>query len=189
MSGVDGSIVVKNPAAQQDTIALVEGWNFISIMRQPANNTISSVLVDISPDIHIVWGFDNQTKQWFRYAPSGTANSLSTVDPGKGYWIHMSKANSLTFTGTDVSPTFTLYAGWNLAGYNGHENNEVSSGLQSLGNTWSIIWNWHNDVWTAKHTAIENLPVAALTSLNQRKAYWIRIKNGADSQTWVQPTP
>ncbi|MCX8021696.1 MAG: C10 family peptidase [Syntrophorhabdaceae bacterium] len=176
MLGVDLSgTVPKAPA-----LVLSPGWNFVSFSRLPAGTqNISTVLKDVSKNVKVVWGFDNQTKEWLLFKfnlQSSKFKVLENVESGKGYWIYMDALGNINMEGWIEGPqTITLYEGWNLAGYNG------TDGAMNLPSGYIIIWGWDNGQWKAKHK--ETTPnVPPLTGLYKGKAYWLRMERQAGWQ-------
>ncbi|MEI6153463.1 MAG: hypothetical protein WCQ90_05190 [Deltaproteobacteria bacterium] len=163
------------------TLDLVRGWNFISLQKQPENTAIEEVLKDISPNVRVVWGYDNAEKNWLKYKP-GVTSTLTTMVSGKGYWIYMNASDIITMAGwTAPTTTVTLYSGWNLIGYNTDANLAYSLNSTSISGKWIIIWNWNSGTWSAKHSEM-SLPLPSPPS-GKGLAYWIKMKEAAD---WIQ---
>jgi YVTN family beta-propeller protein len=168
------------------TIPLSQGWNFISIPKQPPNTSIDHVLSGVSTNVAIIWGRDNQGQSWLKYKPSGSNNTLTALEPGKGYWVYMNNPDSLLLTGTDAPPGVHLYQGWNLVGYNGVDGTPVQDALASIGyHLWSVVWGWENGIWLARHEVLTSFPnpISPLTVFNKKKAFWIKTKQSID---WAQ---
>ena len=170
-------------------LTLYPGWNFISFPKLPAGNTIDQVLgTAAASDVLIVWAWDSAAQQWTCWTPSVTGG-LTSFDFGKGYWVLMAGPGTyaIDFTGWSSPGTTPVHLndGWNLIGYSGTGETAVSTALTPLGSRWSIIWNWDNSLWTAKHETLATLPVSPLTTIYQGRAYWIRIKP-MQACDWVQ---
>ena len=179
----------KNVTARFDSktptyvIELLRGWNFISLPVEPSDTSITAVLKDISSSVRIVWGYDNQNKTWKRFRPGGENNNLGDMMMNKGYWIYMNTPETLIIEGQPSDPqAVTLYKGWNLTGYNGQDNKDVSQALESVAGRWTLIWNWDNGGWYARHESDLELSVAPLGALNLKKAYWILMKEAGEWQ-------
>ena len=164
-------------------IELLRGWNFISMPVEPSHTSITTILKDISSSVRIVWGYDNQNKTWKRFRPGGENNDLGDMVMNKGYWIYMNTPETLIIEGQPSDPqAVTLYKGWNLTGYSGQDNKDVSQALENVAGRWTLIWNWDNGGWYARHESDLELSVAPLGALNLKKAYWILMKEAGEWQ-------
>ncbi len=167
-------------------LSLSQGWNFVSFRKQPPNTAIEAVLLDISPNLRAVWGYNAQTQAWLKYTPPGQNSSLSVMESGKGYWIYMSSASIIDTT--SWSPPISnipLYDDWNLIGFGGMNNTSLATALSNIPGDWDIVWGWENGVWRATHAVLSALPVPTLTSFSKDKAYWIKIRRG-QATYWAQ---
>ena len=179
--GPPGQVSTPAITADDGHIHLTQGWNFISLGVQPVNWQIGDVLYAASPNVRIVWGYDNQNKTWKRYKfnTQGSApNTLDRLEMGKGYWIYADGSANLTVAGSDASPAIQLFPGWNLTGYNRADGLTTDRGLTSI--AWDILWTWDNGIWTARKASPGVLPVPDIPAFHRGKAYWI--KTGAG--TW-----
>lgn len=183
-----------------EIISLGSGWNFISFKKLPANLApINDALANVS-GVRIVWGFNNQTKDWLKFKPSDTNSTLSSFEFGKGYWIYMNADGIIDTTNwigpsTNADRTLQFYPDWNLIGFFGTEGSDVVSTLNTassyyntsvkLEGKWDIVWSWKDGVWFAKHSETSSLPVQTLSVFNQNRAYWLKIKQG-QTVGWTQ---
>jgi len=168
--------------AETTSINLAAGWNFVSFPKLPLDVTVESVFSDVSANIRVIWGYDNATKEWKKYKRDKLENTLSIIESGKGYWVYMNAPGTVNMTqwSSPTSTTIHLYNGWNLIGYNGTDGTPIDTALSSLSN-WDIIWAWDNGQWSAKYSDLsKTLSVSPLTTLNQGKAYWIKMTGAAD---------
>ena len=169
------------------SISLLPGWNFISLPIRPQDTSITALLKDISQNVRIIWGYDNEAKQWLKHSFSASASTLTSLDAGKGYWIFMAEEGILAYAGQPASPkAIELNSGWNLIGYNGENGAEASIALQPLADKWSILWNWESGEWKIRKNGAANLPFPVLSNFYQKKAYWILIKPQAGQIEWLQ---
>jgi hypothetical protein len=175
---------------QRETVYLnlAPGWNFISFNRQPpSGGDIGTVLAGILPNVVVIWGHDNVSKEWLKYIPGADSQTLTVIETKKGYWIYMANADAIDVTDwvPETDTRITLYDVWNLIGYLGEDNADAGLKLNNLAGRWSIFWTWANDEWSAKHPFLQTLPVPLISVLRQGKAYWIKIKAGQAGE-WVQ---
>jgi Raf kinase inhibitor-like YbhB/YbcL family protein len=182
------TFTITQRAAPPGSISLSSGWNFISLPRQPPNTAISEVLKDVSANLQIVWSYDNEWKQWFAYK-KGLPSTLTTMEAGKGYWVYMNAPGTITMTQWNLLPStkVNLFEGWNLIGYAGADNEEVTTALGGISGNWSVLWNWTGEKWYAKVISMPVLPdaIGSLSVLNPGKAYWIKIRPGMATD-WTQ---
>lgn len=169
------------------TLSLAKGWNFVSFPRIAPNTTISEVLKDISSDVVIVWGYENRQKEWSRFRPDIiSGNSLQTIESGKGYWICMNGKGVMNMTDWAISrQSPTLFAGWNLVGYNGIDGANAVEALKGLNGLWIAVWNWNNGEWRGKFSNIWHPSVDDMPAFDQKKAYWVKTVAGTETE-WVQ---
>ncbi|MEI6155113.1 MAG: hypothetical protein WCQ90_13615, partial [Deltaproteobacteria bacterium] len=178
--------------SETSSITLSQGWNFISLPKQPPSTSINDVLKDISANVRVVWGYDNWQKQWLKYkgqvAGVTGQNTLTSMEAGKGYWIYLVGAGTIDMTGwTDPDKNIHLYEGWNLIGYLGEDGETVQTALSSTFDKWTVIWTWENGQWSAAHIIKHDLPVPVLSTMQKGKAYWV--KTGAITDMDWGPIP
>ena len=143
-------------------VPLVTGWNLVSLPVVPASSDIKSILRPLlsANEVTAVWSYSVVSKSWSFYKPTSTpTGTLLTMQDGVGYWIYMTKPDTLIVGGyviapASLPPTYTLYNGWNLIGFKPQPNIEnetvtqyLSSivGLYDVNNVWvydSIGGNW-----------------------------------------------
>jgi hypothetical protein len=125
-------------------IALNEGWNMVSIPADVSTIDISTVLNSIWSNINmsrnILW-YNASGNTWKYYSPQSETGTLSAIEPGKAYWIHMNSSDILigdydtVLHGTNPAPIIELTGHrWNMIGqwatYNQTAN--TTGGLASL---------------------------------------------------------
>ncbi|MCX8023404.1 MAG: hypothetical protein N2745_11610 [Syntrophorhabdaceae bacterium] len=185
-------IEVPLESINQFILTLNTGWNFISIPIEPIDTSIGLVLKDISPNVNIVWSYKNETKTWLKYKPGMENPTLTSFEPGRGYWVYMKDDATLTVIGRDTSGKILLYEGWNLVGYSGIDNAGIETKVEGLTDRWTIIWNWTNNVW--KHIKRDTPSILTpsiftptlLSKFTRGKAYWIKITQGSGVIEWQQ---
>jgi hypothetical protein len=121
-------------------INLVSGWNLVSVPADPHASTLTTVLSDITANMAIIWTYNASSNSWDSWTGSGDPFRLY---PGKGYWIYMRTADTLTGNynlmpaGPTSPPYVTLYGQkWNLIGqwqaFNQSASTSYGGGLASL---------------------------------------------------------
>jgi len=96
-AGIGYWILMSNPdtlnidgAIPETGIPLQEGWNLVGYNSLTPLNVVeatSSIECDFE-----VWTFDSTSSEWLKYDPDDPPNDLSTIEAGRGYWIHTSES-------------------------------------------------------------------------------------------------
>jgi hypothetical protein len=168
-------------SSQSASISLSTGWNLISIPYTPGSTAISTVLSGISGYYTIVWGYPSQA--WKFYDPTDDEGStLTTMEPGKGYWIKMTSARTLTASGTTPSTSVGLASGWNLVGYNRTTSGAASTVLSGISGSTTIVWGYPSQAWKFYDPTDDE--GSTLTTFTGGLGYWIRTTGTA---TWTLP--
>jgi len=178
--------------AVEHVIDLVSGWNLVSFNLDPVSPAIEDVLFNIYGSYDLVYAWDatgnhSASGNWMKYDPAGydTGNSLNTLDPSMGFWIHMTQADTLAITGSfQTSTTNNLLddvGGWNLVGFpsagsvvmpQAMEENGVSRGAYNL------VYTYHaadgGDQWKIYDTDAPDF-ANDLVNLNPGYGYWIYV--------------
>ena len=166
-------------------ITLNKGWNLISIPLILSNNSIEEVMKDIKENINVTYGYNpSATEKWEIYRPnSEITNTLSTINPGKAYWIKMNNPDVLSVNGTidvksgdapGVIPTFKVSPGWNLIGYYGTKDETASTALQNVDGKYSAIWTLFTDNVQTLQGALKGIDFSK--ELKLLHGYWIFFK-------------
>ena len=182
-SYTNASVCLKAFATSTDptSLTLVQGWNLLSLPLQPADTAIGTALAGVSGSYTIVWAYPNQA--WKFYDPTDPDGStLTTMEAGKGYWIKMTSAATLTLAGTTPSTSVGLASGWNLVGYNSASSGAASSGLASIAGYFTIAWGYPGQSWRFFDPTDEE--GSTLTQFSPGEGYWIKTTTAT---TWTLP--
>ncbi len=153
------------------TINLNAGWNLIAISVMPNDKNIDSVLSSISEKCDAVYKYDNG---WiYNVKMNGQKiGDLKTIEPGNGYWVHVTEPTTLSVSGKKVlSMDVSLNKGWNLIGYSVQNSKPVSD----FNNVYTDIFGFDNGRWTYSSYVYKGWS-GDLTALGKNKAYWIKAK-------------
>jgi len=160
----------------EDSITLTEGWNMVSLPRNPHEDWSLEESVDFD---HIVnWhAWDLNDQQW--------ADPVDLVDEGEfdtftAMLVDAERPTIMDITfeepgATDVPPTTTLQEGWNLVGTNMDTSVEtevtIESFLASVEGSWSTINSpgYNMDTWTYTHVD----PEISDITVNAYQGYWV----------------
>jgi len=157
-----------------------QGWNLISIPCQPPDVKLEKVLQSIAGNYQSVWMYDGV--DYRRYAtdvPAGF-NNLSTIEPGKGYWVYMLNDSILTVSGNQIKDmTIPLRAGWNLVGYNCLVTNPIGKAISLIASSLTLVLGYDGE-WSSYMSGLESYaadaPINDLEVMEPGKGYWIYAK-------------
>ena len=149
-------------------IALNSGWNLMSLPLIPdAGNGTVSVLFSGKP-VDAIWAYSGGT---WNYYGDGV---LTTLADGKGYWVHMTAASTISYHGKvnpvpacptcapSAPPTYAVTTGWNMIGFKSTCARTASAYLGGV--PWVRIWGYANNAW---------VPVQSGDMLQPGLGYWI----------------
>ncbi|MBI2084646.1 MAG: hypothetical protein HYT70_03495 [Candidatus Aenigmarchaeota archaeon] len=125
----DDGVSCTNVVAYSFNLALIQGWNLVSLPVVPIDKDAEDVVSDISDNLKSVWTYDptdpDAIDGWLTYNPDEPeASNLEKMSAGSGFWIEMDNVDDLTVEGSIMAPGVTppqrtLIPGWNLIGYYG----------------------------------------------------------------------
>ena len=110
------------PPPMTYNITLTPGWNLISLPLIQLDESIDSVLSNITGKWDYIQTYDasdpaDHWKSNNTFRPD-QLNDLKTLDHTVGFWINITEACTLVVSGYESNSTsIPLYAGWNLVGY------------------------------------------------------------------------
>jgi uncharacterized repeat protein (TIGR01451 family) len=165
------SVTLNKAAVTSMNIALKTGWNLISLPLIPNNSAIGTVLAGVLGNVSIVYGYD-PSAGWKSYIPGGPTPSLTTMVDGKGYWINMIAAATLTVNGVvnplppTTPPAYSVAAGWNLIGFKSTTAMTAGDYLAAIAGQWTRIWGYTNGQYGA---------VTSSGMLQPGGGYWIAV--------------
>ena len=161
------------PPTAEYGISLVAGWNLISLPLVPANPAIGTILYwqIAAGDFTVVWSY--QAGKWVNAVLTAgkLSGPLTMMQDGFGYWIYMTKSDTLFVVGNVISPppatppTYKLSAGWNLLGFKPQPTvapETVSTYLTSISGNYNTnnVWLYDNPTGTwIRATGASPIPV------------------------------
>ncbi|MCL0087397.1 hypothetical protein M1O24_01385, partial [Dehalococcoidia bacterium] len=159
-------------------ITLKEGWNLISLPLIPEDPAIEVVLEGILDDVIRVWHFDAETGKWKSFSPGGAPDKLTEMVDGRGYWINMAAAATLTVIGTEMPappappPEYPVFEGWNHIGFSSITEMTVSEYLGD-GIMEIFVRMWGFDAETGWFRVIPGCPEHQY--LQPGRGYWLAV--------------
>ena len=169
---INGTFTCAAPGEETFTKDLVAGWNLVSLPLTPWDNSTSSVLSSMSGKYDAVYSYNAATKQ-FEDVTSGT------MDPGVGYFVHVTSADTWTYTGmAKTSMSVPLEQGLNMVGWL-NCSKSISDGLSSIDGNYYYVARWN-----AAEQKFETYNPVAPTGFNdfadmeRGEGYFISMKTG-----------
>jgi hypothetical protein len=167
-----------NPIVYQ--MPLVAGWNLISLPIIPASSLIGKVLAAevAANDFTIVWSYQNGKWSSATLSNGKMSGALTTMQDGLGYWIYMTKADTVYVTGSVIPPaspppSYSLVQGWNLVGFKPEPtvtSETVGSYLSSISGSYD-----QNNVWIYDNTNQSWIRADSSYMLQPGQALWILV--------------
>lgn len=145
------TVTVRQGVFDEESIALVAGWNLISLPLIPLDSDIDVVLAGILDYIISVWYYDAATEDWYTFAP-GVSSDLDSIEDGKAYWINMEAAQPLNLAGTEMPqgaqlpPAYDVVVGWNMVGFKSTATNVTAADYLDGTKYVRIYW-FENGTW------------------------------------------
>ena len=127
-------ITVYEVPAETETFtkSLPLGWNLISLPLTPTDNSVSAVLTGVSQDA--VKSYNAATHQF---------EDATTMDPGTGYFVHMTFADTWSYDGTACETmTASLSQGLNMVGWT-NTNANLPDALSSITDSYRYVAHWN----------------------------------------------
>jgi hypothetical protein len=157
------------------TFKLVKGWNLISIPLTLSDNSVDAFFPStVKANLTDMWYYDSGN--WIYY--SGTRGyspkyaHLTTLTPGKGYWVKLNSDATFTVTGTVVSGLPTASAGWTMFGVKGLNSINVITAYPNN----KDMWTYANGQWYYYSGSRGYSPkYPHINSLEPGIGYWVHI--------------
>jgi hypothetical protein len=117
------------------TKSLPLGWNLISLPLAPLDNSTSAVLGNATIAYNAVKQYDATTK---------TFVDATTMDPGTGYFVHVTTAGTWGYEGTAYdSINVSLSQGLNMVGWTNETGSALPGALSSTGGNYRYVARWN----------------------------------------------
>src|SRR5262249_30189569 len=114
------------------------------------------------------------------YTPTNSPNTLASLVSGRGYWVKVSRANTLTLVGPVWAGPVSLVPGWNLVGFPGltfdpTEQLDLISIFRGQLATVPRLWRWDGGT-SQRFVGYDSQalpPITDLKSVEPGKGYWV----------------
>jgi len=167
--GQNGTFICGKPTEETYSKDLYEGWNLVSLPLTPSDNSTSSVLASVWENVSAVYRYNATSKQFER---------ASTMDPGTGYFVYVTKNCTWTYSGTPyTSMSIELKKGLNMVGWL-NCSKDITDALSSIAGDY-----WYVARWNAIERKFEVYnPVAPpvfndFTTMERGEGYFISMKS------------
>jgi hypothetical protein len=200
VAATQAHLYITPTAAKNYTLALKSGWNLISTPLILTNSSINNIVANNSYIDTIYWYNNSGSTYNVWYKDSSYTDTLTTMEPRKGYWINATANTNIYFFGNywaSGSPSaydaLSLATGWHTIGQykttisDGFNTSQVLGNLVTSGYyDFSSLWYWD---------ATNQLPLSATQSRdviatagyaidsvwNRGRAFWLyRATSGSD---------
>jgi len=161
------SVTLNMEPTESWDIDLVTGWNLVSLPLIPDDgDDLDTFFAGIASNMDSIWAYDGG---WTSWAP-GWGGDLTEVTAQYGYWINMTAADTLSFTGvelesgTSVPPAYPVSVGWNLVGFKSTSPMAAGDYLNAMAGKWVRMYGYANGMYTAVQS--DDMMVSG-------KGYWL----------------
>jgi len=162
-------------------IRLSAGWNLVSLPLVPLSTKIGSVLggLIVAKDFTVVWAYQGGKWSSASLSKGKLSGSLTTMQDGVGYWIYMTKADTLNVDGCVFAPppasppTYSLSVGWNLIGFKPEPTvvpEQVGQYLTSISGSYDP-----SNVWVYDNTSQSWIRANSSYMIQPGQAMWVRM--------------
>ena len=127
----DGTFTCTGPADTFDKTLMI-GWNLVSLPLTPSDNSLATVLASIDGNYDAVNSYNAATNEF---------EDATTMDPGTGYFIHMTAGDTWSYEGQAFnSMSESLTTGLNCVGWE-NTNASLPDALSSIDYRYVSKWN------------------------------------------------
>ena len=130
-------IVVYEVPVETDTFtkSLPLGWNLISLPLTPLDSSTSVVLGNATIAYDAVKSYNAATNQF---------EDATTMDPGTGYFVHVTTAGTWEYEGTACnSISASLSQGLNMVGWTNETGSALPGALSSIDGSYRYVARWN----------------------------------------------
>lgn len=148
------------------SIALEEGWNFISSHLSPVNSLMDSVFSSVNDDLFLAKD-ENGNVYW----PGVGVNNIGNHIIGEAYKVNMNADAIIDIKGVTISPEdydISLSQGWSYIGYLRDANANITSVMNTVSDKIFLMKNIEGDVYWPQFNInnIGNMEIGAGYQIN-----------------------
>ncbi len=151
---------------------LMQGWELISLPKQPGNTGIASVLASIAGKYDSVWAYDaNPEWRWY-VSDALQISNLWDMEARRGYWLEINESCFLKVQGNDAGTSTQLSIDWNLVGYSARTYKDIEDCMTSINGQYISVWEYGSaDGWQRYLSAMQD--ESDLEFMRPGFGYWI----------------
>ena len=132
----DGTFTCTGPP-ETFTKDLASGWNLVSLPLTPDDNSTNAVLGNATIVYDAVKSYNAATHQF---------EDATTMDPGTGYFVHVTTAGTWEYEGTAYnSISASLSTGLNCVGWTNETGSALPGALSSIDGNYRYVARWNAD--------------------------------------------
>ena len=153
---------------------LVTGWNLISLCFEPSDNSTSAVLSSIGANV-TEGGVQ-------KYVPGTGFVPATTMDRGKGYFVHVTQDCTWNHTGVNKTAPMTipLEPGLNLVGYPFNWSKDTGDALSALNYYYTAPFDATDQKYDKTFNPVAPAPFNDFMTINPCEGFWVSSKDGGD---------
>lgn len=185
-----GGILPDRKSIVNVEIPLVNGWNLVAIPLDSQIRGVGEVLRPIEGNYKIVWGWD-PVRGWLRYVPARNDNTLTELQPGKGYWIYVERNPNyygplaLELYGSEIPRSINLTKGWNLIAYPGAYTHHIVEEAIKNNPKIQYLWTYTMDKkWLFHSPVLKAQQFDPFIYFGKAQAFWVKV---SDDTTFEPP--
>lgn len=161
-------------------LALLQGWNFVSICSNMTNKTVSEALNEIDGQYRYVMEWNESSQEFLIYSPLAAVQLFNEINENKSYFIYLIPSS------TEINPsgngfenmTIPLIYGWNSPIYPYEEKSNISKYLGTIDSQYRYVMKWN----ASQQRFIIYSPLAAnpeFTEIFKGEGQFIYIENAS----------
>ena len=163
-------------------LPLNSNWNLVCVNVMLDESGPATVFSEIIDDNNLVYvtGFGSGGATFFDPSGPGFLNTLTSIDPGMGYWVKVNSDDMLSTVGMPMADDYSmdLGSGWNLLAYwleNSMAPSDAFASLIADGNLVYVTGFGENGATFFDPSGPGFLNT--LTALESGMGYWVKVNN------------
>ena len=168
----DVTVTSQGTVSASIQIDLLTGWNLIGVPVECTDSSITGIFGAEIGKVNYIYAYQSGEYSYWIQGLDPSAQTLSNLQSGSGYWINMAQDTSVTLEG-DIGNPFSATDEWNLIALNSKGPISTEDALTSY--SWASIYGYDESaqIWVY---LINNDPVMGdLTQLSHGEGYWLNL--------------